>query len=89
MYLQDVYSLSDDAVVGRWVENRYFRHFTGQTFFQHTLPIHPSSLSRWRGRICKGDAGSLLNKTIMAGRAASTVNDASLWCVAVGTTVVE
>jgi transposase, IS5 family len=51
MYLQHAYRLSDEAVVARWVENPYWQHFTGETFFQHRPPIHPSSLSRWRDRI--------------------------------------
>ena len=51
MYLQHAYGLSDEAVLARWVENPYFQHFTGETVFQHRPPIHPSSLSRWRGRI--------------------------------------
>ena len=51
LYLQHAYGLSDEAVLARWVENPYFQLFAGETFFQHQLPIHPSSLSRWRGRI--------------------------------------
>jgi len=39
------------APVARWVENPYYQHLTGETFFQHKLPIDPSSLTRWRGRI--------------------------------------
>lgn len=89
MYLQHVYRLADDAVVARWVENPYFQHFTGETFFQHTPPIHPSSLSRWRDRIGEEGAEWLLTKTIEAGRAAGTVDGASLKRVAVDTTVME
>ncbi|SCM68318.1 IS5 family transposase [Donghicola eburneus] len=89
MYLQHVYRLADDAVVARWVENPYFQHFTGETFFQHKPPIHPSSLSRWRDRIGEEGAEWLLTKTIEAGRAAGTVDDTSLKRVAVDTTVME
>lgn len=89
MYLQHVYRLADDAVVARWVENPYFQHFTGETFFQHKPPIHPSSLSRWRDRIGEDGAEWLLTKTIEAGRAAGMVDDASLKRVAVDTTVME
>ncbi len=89
MYLQHVYRLSDDAVVARWIENPYFQHFTGETFFQHRAPIHPSSLCRWRDRIGEEGAEWLLTKTIEAGRAAGTVDDASLSCIAIDTTVME
>ena len=39
LYLQHAYRLSDDAVVARWVENPYYQHFTGETFFRHCQPI--------------------------------------------------
>ena len=41
LYLQHAHGLSDEAVLARWVENPYFQHFTGETFFQHRAPIHP------------------------------------------------
>lgn len=89
MYLEYLHGLSDEAVVARWVENPYFKHFTGETFFQHSPPIHPSSLSRWRDRI--GDEGAewLLTKTIEAGRASGTVKDETHSRVCVDTTVME
>ena len=89
MYLQHLHRLSDEAVVARWVENPYFQHFTGEIFFQHQPPIHPSSLSRWRDRI--GDEGAewLLTKTIEAGRSSGVVDDDSLSHVSIDTTVME
>ncbi|MHB0708091.1 IS5 family transposase [Roseomonas mucosa] len=89
MYLQHAFSLSDDAVLARWVENPYFQHFTGETFFQHRAPIHPSSLSRWRGRVGEEGVEWLLTKRIEAGRAAGAVTPRSLSEIAVDTTVME
>lgn len=89
LYLQHTYGLSDEAVLARWVENPYFQHFTGETFFQHRLPIHPSSLSRWRGRIGEEGVEWLLTKTIEAGRACGAVTPGSLSEIAVDTTVME
>ncbi|MHB0722165.1 IS5 family transposase [Roseomonas mucosa] len=89
MYLQHTYGLSDEAVLARWVENPYFQHFTGEVFFQHQAPIHPSSLSRWRGRIGEEGVEWLLTKTIEAGRASGAVSERSLAEVAVDTTVME
>ena len=89
MYLQHAYGLSDEAVVARWVENPYFQHFTGETFFRHRAPIHPSSLSRWRGRIGEEGVEWMLTKTIEAGRASGVVTPRSLSEVAVDTTVME
>jgi IS5 family transposase len=74
LVLQHTYGLSDEAVLARWVENPYFQHFTGETFFQHRLPIHPSSLSRWRGRIGEEGVEWLLTKTIEAGRVNAEVD---------------
>ncbi|SMD11475.1 Transposase domain [Primorskyibacter flagellatus] len=51
LYFQHAYRLSDEAIVARWVENPYYQHFTGETFFQHRPPIDPSSLTRSRNRI--------------------------------------
>jgi IS5 family transposase len=89
LYLQHAHGLSDEAVLARWVENPYFQHFTGETFFQHQLPIHPSSLSRWRGRIGEEGVEWLLTKTIEAGRASGAVQERSLSKIAVDTTVME
>src|SRR5947209_4999774 len=89
LYLQHAHGLSDEAVVARWVEDPYFQHFTGEVFFQHRLPLHPSSLSRWRGRIGEEGAEWLLTKTIEAARAAGAVTERSLSQVVVDTTVME
>lgn len=89
LYLQHAFNLSDEAVLARWVENPYFQHFTGETVFQHRAPIHPSSLSRWRGRIGEEGVEWLLTKTIEAGRAAGAVSERSLAEITVDTTVME
>ena len=49
-YLKHMYSLSDDAVVMRWVENPYWQYFCGEEYFQHQLPIDPSTMKRFRLR---------------------------------------
>ena len=89
MYLQHAFKLSDEAVVARWIENPYYQHFTGETFFQHRPPIDPSSLTRWRKRIGEEGVEWLLTKTIKAARASGAVTDKSLKRVAVDTTVME
>ncbi len=89
LYLQHAFRLSDEAVVARWVENPYYQHFTGETFFQHRPPIDPTSLTRWRKRIGEAGVEGMLAKTIEAGRRSGAVEDASLDEVAVDTTVME
>lgn len=89
LYLQHAYRLSDEAVVARWVENPYYQHLTGETFFQHKLPINPSSLTRWRGRIGEQGVEWLLTQTIQAGHKSGTIDEGSVKRVAVDTTVME
>ena len=89
LYLQHAFRLSDEAVVARWVENPYWQHFTGETFFQHRPPIDPSSLVRWRKRIGEEGVEWLLNKTIEAGRKSGAVESQALDTVAVDTTGME
>jgi len=55
-YLKYQQDLSDEDVVAMWVENPYWQHFSGMRYFQHRMPIDPSSMTRWRKRL--GDAGA-------------------------------
>lgn len=89
LYLQHAFRLSDEAVVARWVENPYYQHFTGETFFQHRPPIDPSSLTRWRQRIGEEGVEWMLTQTILAGQKAGTIDAGSLKRMAVDTTVME
>jgi transposase, IS5 family len=89
LYLQHAYRLSDEAVVARWVENPYYQHLTGEVFFQHKLPIDPSSLTRWRGRIGEEGVEWLLTQTIRAGQRSGAIDEESVKRVAVDTTVME
>jgi IS5 family transposase len=50
-YLKHSFALSDEDVVGRWIENPYRQHFSGEHCFRHELPCDPSSLVRWRQRM--------------------------------------
>jgi len=38
--LKAIYSLSDEQVWARWVENPYFQYFTGEEFFRHIANRH-------------------------------------------------
>ena len=89
MYLQHLHDLSNEVVVARWVENLYYQHFTGETFFQHQPPIHSSSLGCWRAQIGDEVAEWLLTKPIEAGRSNGVVNDDRLSRGSVDTNVME
>ena len=88
-YLKHTYRLSDEQVVQRWAENPYWQYFCGEIYFQHELPLNPSSLTRWRQRL--GDQGMelLLGATIDAAIESKAVKRRDLKRVTVDTTVQE
>ncbi len=86
-YLGHAYGLSDEAVVSGWVENPYWQYFCGETYFQHKLPIDPSSMTRWRKRIGEEGCEKILVATLQAGIKSGAVKESSLKRVNVDTTV--
>lgn len=88
-YLKHMYGLSDDQVVMRWVENPYWQHFCGEEYFQHQLPIDPSSMSRFRRRIGESGCEKILEATVEAGLKSKTIKRNDLKRVTVDTTVQE
>ncbi|MBN9565519.1 MAG: transposase [Alphaproteobacteria bacterium] len=54
LMVQHMEGLSHERVVELWVENPYWQHFCGFDHLQWELPIHPSSLTRWRKRLGPG-----------------------------------
>jgi IS5 family transposase len=88
-YLSHAFNTSDEETVRRWVENPYHQYFCGEEYFQHTLPIDPSSLSRWRQRIGSQGAELILKLTVAVGLASKAVKASSLERVIVDTTVQE
>lgn len=89
LYLKATFKLSDEDVVRRWVENPYWQFFCGETYFRHELPIHPTSLTRFRKRIGEAGCEHLLSQTIEAGLKTKTVEERDLDSVVVDTTVME
>lgn len=88
-YLKHTYGLSDEEVVERWVENPYWQYFCGEQYFTHRLPIHPSSLTRWRQKIGEAGCETLLAETIQVGIKTRTVKRGALRRLTVDTTVQE
>ncbi len=86
-YLKYQLDLSDDDVVSAWVENPYWQHFSGMRYFQHRMPIDPSSMTRWRQRLGEAGAEQMLRATIEAGIAMRVIRAAELKHVNVDTTV--
>jgi IS5 family transposase len=88
-YLKYTHNLSDDDVVSAWVENPYWQYLSGMKHFEHDLPIHPSSMTRWRKRIGEAGAEELLKETIAAGLRLKAVKAYQLKRVNIDTTVQE
>ena len=51
LILKQLYDLSDETIVERWVENPYFQFFSGESVFQWQFPCHPTDLVYFRKRI--------------------------------------
>lgn len=88
-YLKHTFNLSDELVVERWTENPYWQHFCGMKYFEHDMPIHPTSMTRWRKKV--GDVGmeKLLAETIRTGLDTGAITAKSIASVNVDTTVQE
>jgi IS5 family transposase len=86
-YLKYQHDLSDEDVVAHWVENPYWQHFSGQQFFQHQMPIEPSSMTRWRKRLGEAGAEQMLRSTIETGIKMGAIRPAQLQRINVDTTV--
>ncbi len=69
--------VSRPNVVARWVENPYWQSFCGFEYFQHALPIDPSSLTRWHQRIGAEGMETLLAETVRAGLESGAVKPSS------------
>ena len=65
--LKYAFNLSDEAVVERWVENPYWQVLGGMKYFEHEMPIDPSSMVRWRERVGEAGAEKLLRQTVESG----------------------
>ena len=88
-YLKYTHNLSDESVVHGWVENPYWQYLSGMKFFEHKLPLDPSTMTRWRKRIGEAGAEELLKETIEAGLKLKAVKVSQLARINVDTTVQE
>src|SRR4030095_4390816 len=87
--LKHTYDLSDEQLCERWVENPYFQSFCGEEFFQHTLPLDRSSLTRWRQRMGEEKAQALLQESLAVAVKTKAIQVGELREVVVDTTVQE
>jgi len=88
-YLKYSYDLSDERLIGSFIENPYYQYFCGMTHFQHHLPLNSSSLTKWRNRLSQADLELLLSASIETGIKAGFIKKKELERVIVDTTVQE
>ena len=88
-YLKHAFNESDESVVERWLENPYWQCFCGYTTMQHELPLHPTSLVKWRKRVGAERLVELLQETIALAVREKQVSARELRQVNVDTTVQE
>ena len=88
-YLKHTFNESDESVVARWVENPYWQCFCGYTHLQHKLPIHPTSMTKWRNRIGTEKLVELLKQTVAVAVQQKHLPRAELRHVNIDTTVQE
>ena len=88
-YLKHAFDESDESLVERWVENPYWQHFCGFETMQHELPLHPTSLTKWRQRVGADKLAELLGETIALALRDHQVTSQELAQVNVDTTVQE
>ena len=56
MLLKNIYNLSGEGVVARWMENPYMQYFTSEKVFQKRPPMNPIDMTKFQKRI--GTIGS-------------------------------
>lgn len=88
-YLKHAFNESDESLLERWIENPYWQYFCGFETMQHELPLHPTSLTKWRQRVGAEKLSELLSETIALAVRAKQVTKQELAQVNVDTTVQE
>lgn len=89
LYLKHAFNESDESLIARWIENPYWQSFCGFTTMQHALPLHPTSLVKWRQRVGAEKLAILLQETLTIAVQERAVTPQELQQVNVDTTVQE
>lgn len=88
-YLKHTFNESDESLLDRWIENPYWQYFCGFDTMQHEVPLHPTSLTKWRQRVGAEKLIELLQETIVLAVDEKLVSNHELAQVNVDTTVQE
>ena len=88
-YLKHAFNESDESLLDRWVENPYWQYFCGFDTLQHDVPLHSTSLTKWRKRVGADKLAEMLQETIAIAVKDKQVTPQELAQVNVDTTVQE
>lgn len=88
-YLKHTFNESDESLLDRWVENPYWQYFCGFDTMQHEVPLHPTSLTKWRQRVGAERLLILLDETVAIAVDEKQITKRELAQVNVDTTVQE
>ena len=88
-YLKYLYNVSDEVVVGSWVENPYWQYCCGAEYFQHAFPCDPTSLVKWRQRVGAEGVEQFLKESLAAAQGEAVLKPQELKTVNVDTPVQE
>ena len=88
-YLKHTFNESDESLLERWVENPYWQYFCGFETMQHEVPLHSTSLTKWRQRVGAGNLVEMIQETIVLAVVEKLVTKQELAQVNVDTTVQE
>jgi IS5 family transposase len=88
-YLKYLENKSDEEIVKGFVQNPYWQYFCGCEYFEHTLPLHPTTLVKWRKKIGISKLEKLLEETINIAKREMFIDFFELQRVNVDTTVQE
>lgn len=89
LYLKHTFNESDESLLERWVENPYWQYFCGFDTLQHEVPLHSTSLTKWRHRVGAEKLAELLQETVAIAVKDKHVTTHELSQVNVDTTVQE
>ncbi len=87
--LKHMFNESDESVVERFIENPYWQYFAGFEYFQHDLPLDPTSMVKWRNRIGSEGVKEIFNMTVNTAQNKGLIKKSHMNKINVDTTVQE
>jgi IS5 family transposase len=88
-YLKYLENKSDEEIVEGFVQNPYWQYFCGCEYFVHEVPIHPTTLVKWRKKIGIDKLETILKETIKVAKREQFISNSDLKILNVDTTVQE